>query len=560
MPTTADVIAKTLRAYETEVFFCVTGGDHALWIALHDAGIRVVNCRSEAGATYMADGYARLSGRPGFVYGQAGPGAANVAAALADPYWAMSPVISLTGAMRMAGRSRFEYQDLDQLPLHGPVTIWNEAVETTERAAPMVRAAIRIATGTVPGPVHIEIPSDVLRAEAGEVEVYRDANVGKVGSTRIPPPVGAMAAVLERLSAAERPLILAGGGVVVSEAWEDLTHFAEALRIPVVTSLAGKGSIDEEHELAVGLVGRYSRKVANDVLGEADCILAIGTRLGGMVTDSWRTISAGTAILHIDVDARVLAYNYREDLSVVADAKLALQEGLALARERHAHVSNRAWASSVTGRVAEWKAEAVRWAGEEPADGVHPARVIEELHKVLSRDDVIVADTGYMAAWAGALYPVAPGRNFIRAAGSLGWAYPAALGAALATPGRRTVAVTGDGGMGYHLSELETAVRCGIPAVAVILNNQSLAFEDHIQRHLWDGRVISEVNDFAPVDFAAVARAFGAHGVRVESADELPEALAAALQAGGPAVVDVAISKAAIGPVTNYEHVIERAV
>src|SRR5437868_14181279 len=188
MPRVAQTIAQTLKAYGTEYFFFVTGGDQDLWIALDEAGIRLINCRSEKAATYMADGYARISGKPGFVYGQYGPGVSNVAAGLADPYWAMSPVISLTSSTRTTSRDRYEYQELDQLPLHTSVTRWNKIVARPERASEMLRGAIRAATGAIPGPVHLEIPSDMLRAETTAVPIYKEAPFGHVPSLRTAPP------------------------------------------------------------------------------------------------------------------------------------------------------------------------------------------------------------------------------------------------------------------------------------------------------------------------------------------------------------------------------------
>jgi acetolactate synthase-1/2/3 large subunit len=556
----AEVLAKTLKSYGTELFFCVTGGDQALWLALRDAGIRVVNCRSEKAATYMADGYARMTGRPGFVYGQYGPGVANVAAGLADPYWGLSPVVSLTSSMRTPSRDRFEYQELDQLGMHGPVTLWNKGVSAPARAGAMLRAAIRVATGQVPGPVHLEIPADMLNAEVGETLAYAEPGAGRVGARRIPPPPGAMREVVQRLLAAQRPVLLAGSGVMLSEAWDEFSSFADALSVPVVTSMGGKGAISEESDLAVGLIGRYSRKVANDVVGEADCVLAIGSRLGGLVTDAWQVLPGEAAILHIDADPVILGHNYREELSVLADAKLALREGLAVAGELGGQRPRTAWARSVAERVQRWREAVARYEDEEPGDGIHPARVISALRAALSPDDIVVADTGYMAAWTGALFPVHAGRNFIRAAGSLGWAYPAALGAALAAPGRRTVAVIGDGGIGYHIGEVETAIRAKIPAVAVVLNNGALAFEYHAQRYLWGGRVIPEVNDFHDVDYAAVARAYGAHGSRVTDPAKLPGVLKEALATNEPTVIDVVVSKEAMAPVRNFERIMARSV
>jgi acetolactate synthase-1/2/3 large subunit len=245
MPTVSEAAARTLVEYGTEKFFCFMGGDHELWYALHDAGIEIVNCRSEAGAVYMADGYGRVSGKPGFVYGQRGPGVANVAGSLADPVWASSPLISLTSSISSSSRDRFEYQELDGIQMHMGFTDWNKEVHVPQRTAAMVRAAIRVATGPSPKPVHLEIPAEMFGADAGSDPIYREENLGTVTSRRIPPPAGAMRRIIDRLLKAERPLILAGKGVVISEAWDELTRFADALSLPVVTSLGGKGAVSE---------------------------------------------------------------------------------------------------------------------------------------------------------------------------------------------------------------------------------------------------------------------------------------------------------------------------
>jgi acetolactate synthase-1/2/3 large subunit len=570
VPSVAEIVCRTLAAYGTEYFFCLTGGDHALWIALDDAGIEVVLCRSEHAAVYAADGYARASGKPGFVYGQYGPGVANVVAGLADPYWASSPVVSLTTSMRTGSLGRYEYQELDQLPLHGPVTAWSRTAIRADQAAPFLRTAIRVATSTPAKPVHLEIPADVLRSDLPEgepgSEVYSEPDFGRVPALRMAPDPAGVDRALQALSTATRPVILAGTGVVLSEAWDELRQLAEVAQLPVVTSLGGKGSIDETHPLSVGLIGRYSRKVANDVVREADLLLAVGSRLGGMVTDGWKVPTQGTRIVHIDADPTVMGTTYREEVSLVGDAKLSLQALVAALRSRPgepAAAGHADWTRQVAARVDAWRqrAQAMADSAAWKPGAIHPATVIAALREALAPTDILVTDTGYMGAWAGALYPVtAPGRHFFRAAGSLGWSMPASMGAALANPDRRVACVIGDGGVGYHLMELETALRCGIDVTVVVLDNRSLAFEYHGQKLQWDNRVLPKVNDFLDVDYAAVARALGAEGMRVEEAAALPAALGAALGCGRPALLDVLVDKEVWAPVTNFEGIVPRDV
>src|SRR5712692_9102319 len=537
MASVAATIAQTLKAYDTKYFFQVTGGDQALWIALEEAGIQMIPCRSEKGAAYMADGYARISGNPGFVYGQYGPGVSNVAAGLADPYWSMSPVISFTTSMRTQSRDRYEYQELDQLPLHTSLTRWNKIVARPERA------------------------SEMLRAETTAVPIYKEPPFGHVPSLRTAPPPEAVTALMDALLSAQRPVLIAGNGVLLSEAWEEVQHLAEALSLPVATSMGGKGSIREDHELALGLIGRYSRKVANDIVRECDLALVVGCRLGGLASDSWKVPPPSTRILHVDVDTNVLGATYREEISVQADAKLTLQSLVKEALHRSLPGERTAWARQATERVRAWKEEVQRLASRSPEEPIHPAAVISALRAALDPRDIVGADTGYMGAWTGAAFPVtAPGRHYIRAAGSLGWASPASLGAALGAPGHQVACVTGDGGFGYHLSELETALRCHIPILVIVLNNRALAFEYHEQKYNHDNHVIPYVNDFVDVDYSMVARAFGAHGQRITDPRELPDRIREALQTDVPTLLDVIVDKEVYAPVTTYERVLARSI
>ena len=373
MPSVAEVVAQTLKAYGTEKFFCFMGGDHEFWYALQDAGIELINCRSEAGAVYMADGYARVSGKPGYVYGQRGPGVSNVAGALADGWWAKSPVISLTSSIPMDVRDRFEYQELDGLPLHVGVTKWNKTVSTPERAGAMVRAAIRQATGAPPGPVHLEIPADMLTKDASDDDIYRDEDHGHVNSRRVTPDREQLRKALEILLSAERPLIVAGKGVIISEAWAELTRFAETYGIPVATSLGGKGAISEMHDLGVGVIGRNSRRVGNDTVRGSDAILAIGTRLGGLATHRWHLPFGEKRLTHIDPDPQILGHNVRTEVSVVGDAKLSLLAALEIGASVKRNPAAAKWAEKVKGDIRAWRANVIEHEKKRFEDGINQA-------------------------------------------------------------------------------------------------------------------------------------------------------------------------------------------
>ncbi len=252
---------------------------------------------------------------------------------------------------------------------------------------------------------------------------------------------------------------------------------------------------------------------------------------------------------------------YREEISVLADAKLALQAMIDEVRRRGIERGRSTWARSTSARMQDWKERVQQTASRAPGSPIHPATAIQALRATLRPEDIVVADTGYMGAWTGALYPVtAPGRTFLRAAGSLGWAFPAALGATLAAPDRHVVCVSGDGGIGYHIGEIETALRYNLPTTVVILNNVMYAYEYHGQKYLWDNKIISQVNDFVDVDYSAVARAFGARGERITDARDLPGALQDAIHANKLTVLDVMVDKEISAPVTTFENAIERTI
>ena len=262
-----------------------------------------------------------------------------------------------------------------------------------------MRAAIRVAAGPSPRPVHLEIPAEMFSADAGSEMAYREENLGSVTSRRIPPPSGAMRAVVDELLKAKRPLIVAGKGVVYSEAWDELTRFAEALSVPVATSLGGKGAISEDHDLSVGTIGRNSRKVGNDTVREADLILAIGTRLGGLATHRWTLPFDKKPLIQIDTNHEILGHNFRAALTVVADAKLALDSGLAAIDSGKLNRKRTPWAEQVAANVAVWRKNASSMGEQKLEDGIHPAEVVARLREIMAPDDLIGADTGAMGSW-----------------------------------------------------------------------------------------------------------------------------------------------------------------
>jgi acetolactate synthase-1/2/3 large subunit len=538
-------LAEALKAYGlTHVFMVPTVAVPAL-AHLDRIGVSAITTHGEKAAAYMADGYARARGGPGVCLAQT-IGAANLAAGLRDPFMAGSPVIAITGGTRPLSRYRHVYQEIEDFPLYETVTKLNAHVDDVRRLPDMLRQAFREAVSGAPGPVHLEIQG--LGAEILGAELEAGAATGPLAEEAFafaPPfrPAADEASVrraLELLAAAERPVIVAGGGVQYSRASGELTELARRLGIPVATSLNAKGTIDETDPLAVGVVGSYSRASANRAVGQADLVFFIGSHTGSQVTDNWRLPAAGTPVIQLDIDAAELGRNYPNAVSLNGDVKATLARLLELAPESAGHES---WRATAAGYVAEFRQE------QEPrftsdASPIRPERLCRELTELLPDDAVLVSDTGHSGIWTGSLIDLRPGQRYLRCAGTLGWALPAAIGAKCALPDRPVVCWTGDGGLYYHLAELETAARNGINVVIVVNNNRSLSQDMKIFQHSWGGEdKITAAGDkmwkFDDVNLASVAAGLGCASYRVETPAEIGAALKSALAGGRPAVVDV---------------------
>ena len=538
-------IAETLAGYGVDHVFFVPAGTYRMLAAMEGLGIRRILAHAEKAAAYMADGYARASGRPGVVMAQASPGANNLAAGLGDPYVGTSPVIAITTARAPEERYRHAYQELDQMPFFGPVTKFSASVDRVDRIPDLLRQAFREVTTGTPRPAHLDILTDAADEEA-DLEVVVEDAFRRLPAFRPEPDAASVAAAAEALAAAERPAIVAGGGVIVSEAWTELVELAEKRSIPVATSLNGKGAIAASHPLSVGVCGLYSRSSANRVVGSADLVLFVGSQTGGQVTNSWTVPAVGTPVIQIDVEPQELGRNYPNTLGLLGDAKVTLRRLIDLLRPG---APSEQWLSDTRMAVEEYRADA---AGQRASDAVplRPERVIQEMEAALPDDTLLVSDTGHSGIWTGAAMDLdRSGRTYVRAAGSLGWALPAAIGAKCAVPDRPVVCFTGDGGFWYHFGELETAVRYGIDTVTVVNNNSSMNQETKGIEMAYGGNPPGyELMTFNDVDFARLAEDLGCFGARVEEPEQVRPALEAALACGRPAVVDVVTDRTVLPP------------
>ncbi|WP_432989401.1 thiamine pyrophosphate-binding protein [Dactylosporangium sp. CA-233914] len=542
--TGARVVADMLDGYGVTHVFLVPAILRRTLAELerHHPHIDRVVTHGEKSAAYMADGYARVSGRPGVAAAQV-VGALNLAAGLREPFLAGSPVIALTGGRSPATKYRHVYQEIDDLPAFDPVTKLNATVEHPDRFPDMLRHAFRLATTGSPGPVHLQIQGNEgqLDTEPTDAEPIVEPAFARVPAVRPAPDDESVAAVLRVLAAAERPVIVAGGGVRSSRAGAELVALADALGIPVATSASGKDTVPGTHPRSVGVVGTYSRECANQVVARADLVCFIGTSTGSMTTHFWTVPPEGTPAVQIDIEPSRLGRNYPPRASLAADAKAALTRMLALA-PRHRQPDRTAWLSEVDDLRAAWRAR-YREVLTSDAVPIRPERIAGELTAGLPGDAVLVVDTGHAGMWMAQFHDVTTAeQGYLRSAGHLGWAFCAGVGAKCAAPDRPVVVFTGDAGLYYHLGEIETAVRRGVNLVTVVNNNHGGNQSRRGFDRAYGGAATERARElwtYRDVDFARVAEEMGALGIRVDRPGDLAPALERALSAGRPVVLDV---------------------
>ena len=540
--------AEAMQAYGTTHVFLVPTILTPALAEMEEMNIVRVTAHSEKAAVYMADGYARISGRPGICMAQT-IGAANLAAGLRDPFLACSPVIAISGGRFPQTKHRHVYQEIDDYPLFEPLSKFNAQVDLPERLPDLLRQAFREATTGCPAPVHLEIAGNFGQAIEGEadLEPIFETQFSRFPAIRPRPEADSVRRAAELLSGCRRPVIVAGGGVALSGAQTEVMQLAESLSIPVATSLNAKGTIPENHALSIGVVGSYSRACANRLVAEADLVFFVGSRTGGQVTNSWRIPPKETPVIQLDIEPSELGRNYPNVCSLWGDAKVTLQELMgAVASD----LSNPEWLSRVEQVVSEWRAE-VAPLRESQAVPMRPERICKEIEAALPPDVILVSDTGHAGIWSGTHIELHhSGQSYIRAAGSLGWGLPAAVGAKCAAPHRPVVCFTGDGGFYYHLAELETALRYGVHPVIVVNDNRSLNQETEIFASAYGGMQPTglEMWQFRDLNIAKVAESLGCLGFRVEQPGEIAPALVQALEAERPAVLDVVSDLEALAP------------
>jgi len=536
----AEWLARALASTGmTHVFFVESTMRRTL-LALDDLGVKPILAHSEKAAAYMADGYARIAMRPGICMAQS-VGAANLASGLQDPYLGHSPVIALTGRKEPAFQHRNAYQEIAHAPLFAAVTKFSTPVDSTGELPRLLRHAWRAALADPVRPTHLDfcgLQGDVIELGQTDAAVEIETEARAIPVHRPIADDSDIERAAKVLSESRRLAIVAGDGAAASGAGPEILALAEALAAPIATTLGARGIIPTRHRLSAGVAGSYSAPPANRIVHSADMVLFIGCDTGDQVTLNWAVPAIATRIVQIDADPLELGRSYPNTTGLVGDPKATVAR---LNKIVGSPVRDSSFADEAARTVADWRASMMALAVRKAAP-ITVERLCAEITQALPADGVLVADTGYSGIWTGTMIDLnGVGQTYLRAAGSLGWAFPASLGAKCAAGARKVLCFTGDGGFYYHLAELESARRCNIATVVVVNNNsgfgQNLTGVHRISGNR-PGRG-EELIRFGPTDFTAVAQAFGVRGIRVEQPGEIAPALAEALAANEPVVVDV---------------------
>jgi acetolactate synthase-1/2/3 large subunit len=536
----AEWLARALAGTGMSHVFFVESTMRRTLLHLSDLGVRPILAHSEKAAAYMADGYARVAGRPGVCMAQS-VGAANLASGLQDAWLGRSPVIAFTGRKEPSLQHRNAYQEIPHAPLFSAVTKFSSPVESTADLPRVLRHAWRVALAETPRPAHLDVngvqgdvvelgqtlESTTIETEARAMPVHRPVADGR--------DIERAAAIL---TAARRVSIVAGDAAAVSQAGPEVLALAEALAAPVATTLGARGIIPTTHRLSAGVAGSYSAPPANRIVHGAELIVFIGCDTGDQVTLNWRIPPLSTPIVQIEADPMEIGRSYPNTTGLVGDPKATVARLVQIVGRP---TRDRGFAEEAARIVTEWRAGMAPLV-EQDASPISVERLCAEVTHALPADGVLVADTGYSGIWTGTMIELnGAGQTYLRAAGSLGWAFPASLGAKCAAGDRKVVCFTGDGGFYYHLAELESARRYNIPVVVIVNNNsgfgQNLTGVHRIGGDRADrGETLIR---FGPTDFSTVARSFGVCGIRVEEPGEIAGALKQAIAADAPVVVDV---------------------
>ena len=538
----AEAMVKMLEAYEVKHIFGLCGDTT---LPFYDAmarlnhGMTHILTRDERHAGYMADGYARVTGKPGICEGPSGGGATYILPALVEAGESSIPIMAITSDVATTSRGKYPLTELDQPALFAPVTKWNGSLDQVNQLPAQMRTAFRAMTTGRPGSTHLALPFDTQKAPIDADLIWADERHTMFPAQRQSAPQTELEIMARLLLAASRPVMICGGGPLLSGAMPEVARLAEMLNMPIATTVSGQGVIAETHPCAVGVVGSNGGVASTRALVDAaDLVLFVGCRAGSVTTERWRSPTHDKTILHIDSDPMVPGANYQTDAAIIADAKLALG-GLILAIEGHDNLPD--FDGKARAAVA-WAAKQVEF---EPLATstqmpITPEAVIHHLAAQCDDDAIVVADPGTPCPYVSAHYRWRrDGRVFIsnRAHGALGFGMAAAMGAHIGNPSVKTVALMGDGSFGFCVGEFETMTRYNMPITSIVFSNAVYGWIKAGQKSGFGARYHNV--DFSRTDHAAVASAYGIKSWRVENPADLPAVLRESLAHDGPTLIDV---------------------
>ncbi len=538
--TGGEALVRMLKLHGVNVIFGLCG-DTSLpfYDALYRTGGEMTHVltRDERHAGYMADAYARVSGRVGVCEGPSGGGATYIVPGVVEANESSVPVLAITSDISVSGRGRYTLTELDQEGLFRPLTKSTQVIDRAEDLPRAVRHAFKEMTTGRPGAAHLGLPFDVQSQPVDESDLWGEPEYGRYPASRVGPDPEAVEAAAALIAEADQPLLICGGGVVIANAERELEALARKIDAPVATTVSGQGSIPDDHLLSLGVVGSNGgTPPTRRAVDAADLVIFVGCRAGSVTTERWRHPAPGSVkIVHVDIDPEVMGANYRPDAAIVGDAKLSLSALVEAVGPREVGDANDIVTRARKDKYAEFKTLAN--SKELP---IRPERIVEEVQRALSSDAVVVVDPGTPCPYFSAYFEIREiGRTMIsnRAHGALGYALPAVVGASYGRPGVKCVAVMGDGSFGMAAGELETIRRLKLPVTLIVISNSVFGWIKAGQRSGYDGRYFSV--DFTRSDHAAIAEAFGIKAWTVKDPEELGPALKAAFEAGEPTLVDI---------------------
>lgn len=533
MKTGAQMLIESFKKEGVEVIFGYPGGAVIpIYDALYDSGIKHVLSRHEQGAIHAADGYARATGKVGVCIGTSGPGATNLVTGITNAFMDSIPLVIITGQVSRSLIGTDGFQEADITGITMPITKHNYLVQRTEELPAIIKQAFYIARSGRPGPVLIDIPKDVSY-ELAPYGYPEEVNIPSYQPTVEPNPSQLMK-VAKAIQKAKRPLILAGGGVINSNASDELKRFAEKMRIPVTTTLMGLGSFPASHELWLGMPGMHGTVTANLSIQNADLIISMGARFDDRVTGNIEKFAPKAKIVHVDIDPAEVGKIISTDYPLVGNLK---------------HVLIRLIQQTTPGNTEDWVQLLQQWKREKPikykdsANKIKPQYVIEQITKH-AKDAIISTDVGQHQMWTAQYFPFERARTLITSGGlgTMGFGLPAAIGAQTGQMDQTVVCISGDGSIQMNIQELATVFEQRLPIKLIILNNSYLGMVRQWQEIFHERRYSSTPMTITP-DFVKLAEAFGILGIRVTEKEEVESAIKKALQHDGPVVMDMIVEK-----------------